>query len=503
MVVVGAGPTGLSLAALLGARGLDVVVLERHHEPYPLPRAVHLDDEVYRLLHEVGVGEEFAAVTRPAAGLRLLDERHRPLATFSRTDPLPSGLPQANMFDQPDLERLLRANVKRFPSVELVGGVEVGAVQHGAADVMVTGVRDGRPLSVRAAYVVGCDGANSVVREAVGADWVDLGFEQRWLVVDVRTDVELDAWEGVHQVCDRHRAGTYMRIGADRYRWEFEMLDGETVADLSARPALRGLLAPWAADVPDERLDVVRCVEYTFRARAADRWREGRVLLAGDAAHTTPPFIGQGLCAGQRDAANLAWKVADAVRLDAVAAAPGAGPAGELARGRAERLLSSYEAERRPHAVAIIGKAVRLGQIMTGGGRAATVLRRWVLPRAGSSGTVVRAVLDSRSPALVAGPLVERSAPKSLRGGLLPLVPVTGPDGAPVLVDRVLGDAPVVLALPGVDEARVRLDGARGWRLDPAAGDGERALAAWIASGGADWVRVDPDRVVRRAGRGG
>ena len=131
VVVVGAGPTGLSLAALLGARGLDVVVLERHHEPYPLPRAVHLDDEVYRLLHEVGVGEEFAAVTRPAAGLRLLDERHRPLATFSRTDPLPSGLPQANMFDQPDLERLLRANVKRFPSVELVGGVEVHAfAQH-------------------------------------------------------------------------------------------------------------------------------------------------------------------------------------------------------------------------------------------------------------------------------------------------------------------------------------------------------------------------------------
>lgn len=477
VAIVGAGPTGLTLACLLGRHGLRVAVLERHHDVYPLPRAVHLDDEVYRILLETGLGDELAAITRPALGLQLLDERHRVLATFARSERTPAGLPQANMFDQPDLEQLLRAQVTHHPSVDLLSGHEVlGLVAH--ADGVDLTLHDG---TLRASYVVGCDGANSMVRAALGIGDRDLGFEQRWLVLDVRTDAELGAWEGVHQVCDPRRAGTYMRIGPERYRWEFQLLDGERAEDFAVPVAARDLVGPWVRDVPDERLEVIRSVEYTFRARVAEHWRMGRVLLAGDAAHLTPPFIGQGMCAGQRDAANLAWKLATAVAGD-------------------DTLLESYQAERMPHTVAMIRRAVHLGRVMTGGGRAAAVVRRSLVPPLSRTSFVRETLLDSRTPPLRPGPLVARRTPSRVRGALLPLVSLPGPDGADLLIDRLLGLHPAIVALPGVDAALVP-DTTTWLTVDPSGSTGERLLADWLTAADVDWVRVDPDRVVRRAGR--
>ena len=162
--------------------------------------------------------------------------------------------------------------------------------------------------------MLGCDGANSVVRAAIGACMEDLNFEQRWLVVDVATDAELDQWEGVHQVCDPHRAATYMRIGETRYRWEFRLLPGRDRRRLQhhggARPADRAVGGRRCARTS---WSCVRVAEYTFRAQIADRWRRGNIFLLGDAAHLTPPFIGQGMGAGLRDAMNLAWKLAGVV----------------------------------------------------------------------------------------------------------------------------------------------------------------------------------------------
>ena len=172
--------------------------------------------------------------------------------------------------------------------------------------------------------MLGCDGANSIVRAAIGATMRDLSFEQRWLVVDVATDADLDQWDGVHQVCDPVRAGTYMRIGPTRYRWEFRLLPGETADDF------RNLAGTEAADRPvdlaacdHDELELIRVTEYTFRAQIADRWRRGNIFLLGDAAHLTPPFIGQGLGAGLRDAMNLAWKLAGVIAGDLPRSAPG------------------------------------------------------------------------------------------------------------------------------------------------------------------------------------
>ena len=174
-------------------------------------------------------------------------------------------------------------------------------------------VESGNRQVIEADHVLGCDGANSVVRQAMGSRMIDLGFEQRWLVIDVETDADIRQWDGVHQVCDRRRAATYMRIGQRRYRWEFRLLDGERLSDFESMSDIHRLIAPWTRGTPREQLRLVRIADYVFRAQVADRWRRGGVFLLGDAAHLTPPFIGQGMGAGLRDANNLAWKLAGVI----------------------------------------------------------------------------------------------------------------------------------------------------------------------------------------------
>ena len=405
VIIVGAGPVGCTAALLLADSGIPVTLLERHAQPHPLPRAVHLDDEVARILGRIGVSEGFLARSRPGSGLRLLDARHRVMAEFSRDYKAGvHGFPQANMFHQPDLEELLLARVAKHPLIDFRRGAEVCGIEGTASPLTAAPVRvralvAEEPQTFTGTVVLGCDGANSTIRELAGIPMEDLGFTERWLVVDVRAEGGLDTWDGVEQICDPARAATFMQVTGDRYRWEFRLRDGEDEACLTTPQAPSARCCgpgPAAATWPAWRSPAAPAT------RSGPGWRTrfqaGRVFLLGDAAHLTPPFIGQGLAAGLRDADNLTWKLA------------------HVLTGRAgDGLLASYDTERRPHARAMIKKAVRVGWAMTGGQDRAAAVRRIALAAAVRSKHVRQAMASTATPRLKAGALqpVQRFQPST------------------------------------------------------------------------------------------
>ena len=485
VIIIGAGPTGMTAATLLAQQGISCLLLDRHESVYPLPRAVHADDEIYRILTRLGVGDEFAAHRRAALGLRLIDSDMRVLAELKRsTQPSANGYPQMNMFDQPELEAMMRANLKRYPKVVFRGDVEVTSVtQNRTGRVRVSfldRVRGGEQ-SVEASYVLGCDGANSTVRAAIGAHMYGLPFQQTWVVIDVDTDAELNQWEGCHQLCSLQRAGTYMRVGETRYRWEFRLLDGETAADYQNIADIEPLIKPWLGETPAEQLRLVRVTAYTFRAQVASYWRDRNVFILGDAAHLTPPFVGQGMAAGLRDALNLSWKLV-----------------GVLGKTLPESVLDTYEQERKAHAAAMILMAVSMGAAMTGGGRLGDLIRKVVFPRLETlrlPGTRTSAA-DGVAPGLRRSAMVVKSrTPGQLAGTLCPN-PVLR-DG--LRVDQVVGNRFALVTSSPLSAAQQQELSSRGAVVVSVAPASE--LGRWLKQGRATAAIVRPDGAVMQAGR--
>ena len=341
VAIVGYGPVGAALAILLGQQGRRVVVLERYGTPYPLPRAVHYDHEVARILQSCGVAAQCSTIVEPAEVYEFQSAERQTLIRFGRSGNGLSGWPQSSMFSQPELEAVLFARVAELPSVEVRRGCLVTALADEGDGVVLSTDSE----FVRARYVVGCDGANSTVRSLMGIAMDDRAFFYDWLVVDVVFH-EPRVFDPLNmQICDPARPTTVVSGGPGRRRWEFMARPGESVDELNEESTAWRLLEPYDARPDNARLE--KHAVYRFQARWAEEWRRGRVLLAGDAAHQTPPFAGQGLCAGIRDAANLAWKL-DLVLRDL---AP-------------DTLLDTYELERGPHARAVIELAIEMGKLI-------------------------------------------------------------------------------------------------------------------------------------------
>lgn len=483
VVIIGAGPTGIAAATLLAQYGVECLVLERYGHIYPQPRAVHLDDEIYRILARLGIADEFARISWPCRGLRLVDRDMRVLAEFPRESRGRQGYPEASMFDQPELESLLRTNLGRHPIATIRGNTEVtGLAQDGAGLVRVecTDRVGGGHFSLLASYVLGCDGANSLTRTSIGATMQDLRFEQSWLVVDVAIDADLGQWEGVHQVCDPHRAATYMRVSATHHRWEFQLLAGETADDYRDIERLHPLVAPWTADIPADRLEIMRVAGYTFHAQVADRWRDRRIFVLGDAAHLTPPFIGQGMGAGMRDAMNLAWKLTGVLRGDL----PGS-------------VLETYEVERKPHVRTMIRRAKLMGTAMTAGGEAGSLLRRVVAPRLQQLSRLPLpiSVGATETPPVGRSDLAVRAPLRRTLGGRQ--CPNASLDGGHRFDDVAAGRFAIVTSTDPTAAQRAHVDRRGGVLVVTRPGS---ELDRWLRAGRSTAAIVRPDATVLRAG---
>lgn len=348
VAIVGLGPTGATLANLLGAAGLSVLVLEKEAGIFPLPRAIHFDGEVLRILQAAGLRDEVLAISRPGTeGMHFVNGTGETMLIRGGSAALGlHGCANNYYFHQPELEAVLRAGLARLARVDVQLRHVLTAVTQDADAATLTcrSLERGEMRTARARYVVGCDGARSLVRQHIGGSMVDLGLRQPWLVFDVVLEQEVDLPVHTVQHCDPRRPMTYCNVVGKRRRWEIMVLPEDDRDALVQPETLWKMVAPW---VRPEQARLERAAIYTFHSVIADSWRSGRLFLAGDACHQTPPFLGQGMCAGIRDAANLAWK------LHAVLA------------GRApDALLDSYASERKPHVHALIELAVRLGDII-------------------------------------------------------------------------------------------------------------------------------------------
>ena len=349
VAIIGFGPAGATLANLLGQTGLSVVVLEKEAGIYPLPRAIHFDGEVMRIFQSIGLRREVEDISRAGLkGMHFVNAEGETLLIRGGTTALgPHGCASNYYFHQPELERTLREGVQRFENVRVCLQHSVLDIQQKTehASLQVQDSSNDSTYEINARYVVGCDGARSLVRKILGSPMQDLGLHQAWLVFDaLLKDNAPPLPDHTVQHCDPARPMTYCNVTGNRRRWEIMMLPDDDPAEIVKPENLWPLVNRW---VQPENAEIERATIYTFHSVIAKGWRTGRLMIAGDAAHQTPPFLGQGMCAALRDASNLAWK------LQAV-----------LTGIASDDLLDTYESERAPHVQAFIELAVRLGDII-------------------------------------------------------------------------------------------------------------------------------------------
>jgi 3-(3-hydroxy-phenyl)propionate hydroxylase len=465
VLVVGLGPVGAAMAALLARRGVTVIALERDRTIYPLPRAVHFDHEIMRVFQELGVADEVARHSRPNPGYEFRAADGQLLLSFAPELDAPCGWASGYMFHQPSLEIALRDILAVEPTAEMRIGWRFEGLEQDARGVTAWATGPGGPTPLRARYLIGCDGGASPVRRALGIGLADYGFDEPWLVVDAKVQPGARTPELNIQICDPERPITCVLSGPGRHRWEFMLLPGEQPEDLQQDEVIERLIAPFGCGP----LEIERSAVYRFHGLVAEHWRAGRVLLAGDAAHQTPPFAGQGMCSGIRDAANLAWK------LEAVLA-------GEADAG----LLDTYQPEREPHARALIELAIGMGRVVCALDRQAAAAR--------DRDMLARRAAGAPPPPIRTAPFANGCilAGSAGAGELFPQ-PTCGQGARLLRLDDGLGEGPWLISRTPAPAA----SGLAAHHLDePMLAPFRADLLRWFETRGAGAVLVRPDRYV-------
>lgn len=434
VLIIGAGPTGLTLANLLGSVGVRTMIVESRETTSDLPRAIVLDDEGARTLQACGLADEAVANALPGEGSQYESADGRVIA---RVGPGATefGFGKRQFILQPKLERTLDVGLARWPTVDRRFGSTLRRFSATADGVRAVIAGADGERTVAAQWLIACDGGRSPIREALEIPFAGSTYSQDWLVLDLSRDHQSGAYSRF--ICDPARPTVIVPAPAGCRRYEFMLVPGES-RDEATRPEFIGkLLAPFQ---PFDPAEVVRAVVYTFHARVAERWRVGRVILAGDAAHLTPPFAGQGMNAGLRDASNLAWKLAAHV----------SGLAGP-------ELLDSYEEERRAPCLAMIELAVLMGKVIMPRSEAEAALQNAISVLTEGAPALRQYLYEMRfkpRPYYEQGALVRQldDVPASLVGHMLPQ-PWVRRDGAAVRLDEVIGPG---FALIGQDSVSAR-----------------------------------------------
>ncbi len=487
--MVGLGPVGITLCNLLASQGIKVEGVDAASEVYSLPRAIGMDHEVMRIFQNIGatdalaeaIGDYRPSEYRSAQGVLLRRFESPP-------QPYPLAWPPYLTFLQPELERTLRENATRFPTLTLRPGVELVELKNPHEPILALRNRATGEITRRAPrFVVGCDGGNSFVRRSLDISFEDLEFHEPWLVVDMIVDDEsLPLPQTNIQFCNPARPHTYV-VGPGRLRrWEFMILPGESADEVNRLPRIWELLSPWLR--PDQAR-LWRSATYTFHALVAEKWRTERIFLAGDACHMMPPFLAQGMVQGIKDTANLSWKLT------------------HVLRGGEERLLETYEAERRCLVREVIEITKRLGRVICeldpekARGRDAEM----IAAMEAGQGVQIR---QNLFPPIRQG-LLGRGAngsPSPGAGEPCPQPWVVGPGGRTRL-DDMLPDGFILLLAGDIDLPPAMLGQAREMGVAihrMAQGPSERAIlteedglfASWLSAKGACFVLVRPDHVV-------
>jgi 3-(3-hydroxy-phenyl)propionate hydroxylase len=481
VAIVGCGPTGVVLANLLGQLGVRVVVLERDAEVYAVPRATHIDEETLRNFQATGLIDALLPHTMPFGRLQVVDRDGTVLLDNRVEEPeTPHGYEGSRFFDQPAFERILRDGLARYDAVRLVTGAEVTAVEQNGDGVVV---RAGDAATVRASWVVGCDGGRSAVRGALGIETERLARKREWVIVDslLKDPADAPRLPGCFQyILAPERLSLYAHgVGLNR-RWEFQLANGE------GAPSEAEVLGWVSAHVDLGLIEITRITSYAHTSMLAKTWRVGRVFVAGDAAHLMPPSAGQGMCSGIRDAVNLAWKLHLVV-------------SGRAGAG----LLDTYEVERKPHAREVLEGTLFIGRQLEANTGFERWRRRLQLRLLGAMPQLGR-LLQSRGlrrPPLRAGFL---DGPKA--GRPLPHVRVRR-DGAVVWLDDLVGYRFALVARAGaIGDADAGWASARGiglWRPGVDFEEVDGRLVRWMEREGVDFALARPDRQLFAAGRAG